>query len=155
MLTIKELQDLGYEFKISGKAYCVTYRPRLKVGADFKSHDDTVDAWKNALIYGAPTFRTSASTPQIQNIPRQTGKALPFDHIRGMGGGSVKLVFDEVQYLYPGSEQSKVVIRGKIDLGYGFRKQRGGAPQRMNMKQVTELCIKAATADYVKRQLLR
>lgn len=153
MLTLQELKDLGYDFKISGRQYEVTFSPRITVGIDLAANfrvaaKQALSQWWNnqfdAYKYAVLTGRSTSQPPALQNIPRQHGKNASL--AAAYSGKSAKL------WSVDDFAASEVICKSTIEQAYQ-RKGRATYPQHVNIKQIEEICIKAANFHYVKRQL--
>lgn len=140
-MTLDELRGLGYDFRVTGFQFEVTYAKSWRIGIDpgadtlrGKSidmivHDDIMDIWPYAL--------------QAVASPRRAGKSAALAANYGTGRKSI---------YYP-----EVILKGTIEITNDWRNRRDrravGAPRAVDMAAVWQRCREAATIDYVKRKL--
>lgn len=130
-MTREELETHGYEFKISGTKYEVRYlaKWRIEIGDD-RDHirhvaKDTLSRWMSHQL-DAITYTTLTGSRTIDWT--NTG------------------IFEPA---------GRLIISGRIEQTYRNKSRQMAYPRHVSLKQIEELCIKAATRDFVEQRLLK
>lgn len=155
-MTLEELKTHGYEVRIHGRTYELIHnsqfwrdelsKPTTARMAVANSHFVqqqifVADEWeKHALNKILKDYSICDVAQAVYS------NAKPISFIRGETSGP--LLADE-DFLGP-----RVILRGTIQQNNDYRRKgRGSFPIHGNQAQIIELCVKAATIDFVKRRV--
>lgn len=167
----QELEVLGYGFEITGSFYRVTHSPVHKPS----THDDLMNYLAVPVRAGrsgvapalAAAYNRALGIPQIQNMRplqplvqsvREAAKQglndwykammdkASYAAIRGVSASSMAV--DECT----GLEGFRTVLFCSTPPTYRTNKRRGGWVRQLSIKEVTAICVRAATIDAVQQR---